>query len=96
MLNKSIAYRLSVYISFAVVGVFMAFIIIIFIYNQRLVKESIDNDTQNYSMETVGLIRRQLISTQEISRNLADQILYYAEHENTDLILNSVMNKYTF
>ena len=96
MLNKSIAYRLSIYISLAVGGVFMAFIIIIFIYNQHLVKKSIEDEANTISLGTVELVHRQLNSTQEMSNNLAEQILYYAEHKNANSFLQSVMEKNSF
>ena len=93
MFNKSIAYRLSIYISLAVVGVFMAFIIIIFLYNQGIVKKSIENEASKLSAETVGLVRKQLNSTQEISNNLMEQILYYAEHDNVNVLLQNTMDR---
>ncbi len=96
MFNRSIAYRLSIYISLAVGGVFMAFIIIIFIYNQRIVKKSIEDEANKISAETVGLVHQQLNATQEISNNLAEQIIYYAEHKNAEFFLESIMKKYSF
>lgn len=96
MFNKSIAYRLSIYISLSVIGVFMSFIIIIFFYNKHVVTTSIENAANNLSMEAIGLVNRQLISTKEITNNLAEQILYYAEHDNAELILTSILDRYPY
>ncbi len=96
MFNKSIAYRLSIYISIAVVAVFMAFILIIFFHNRNIVKKSIENEANSLSLETVGLVHKQLNTTQEIAKNLSEQILFYAEHENGYLLLNSLMERYSF
>ncbi len=96
MFNKSIAYRLSIYISLAVIGVFMAFIIVIFLYNQKIVIRSIENEASKISTETIGLVQRQLNSTQSITNNLAEQILYYAEHNTAESLLQSMMEKYSY
>ncbi len=96
MFNRSIAYRLSIFISLAVVGVFVAFIIIIYMYNQSLVKKSIEDEANKISTETVNYVHRQLNSTQETANNLAEQILYYSEHGNANLFLQSIMEKYPF
>ena len=96
MFNKSIAYRLSIFISLAVVAVFLAFIIVIYVNYQDMVLESIENKANKLSMETVSLVHKQLISTQEITKNIADQFVYYAEHNNEDLLINSIMDRYSF
>ena len=96
MFNRSIAYRLSIFISLAVVAVFMTFIIVIYIYNQRIVIKSIENEANNLSLETVALVHQQLNLTQETTKNLAEQILYYSEHENGDLLLRSTIERYPF
>ena len=43
MFNKSIAYRLSIFISLAVISVFIAIIIISYLFNSNNLKENIEN-----------------------------------------------------
>ena len=96
MFNKSIAYRLSIYISLAVVAVFIVFIIIIGIFNSKIVNENIEITAINESSQIIMIVEKQLISTKEISLNISEQILYYANNNDVDLFLGKLMEKYTY
>lgn len=96
MFDKSIAYRLSVLISLAVISVFIAFIIITFIFNNTLVTSNIESQSKTVSSKVILDVDRQIITTQEVSQNIADQVLYYAKNADLYLLLKMVMNKYPF
>lgn len=94
MFNKSIAYRLSIYISLAVVGVFIAFIILTSVYNSRIIKENIKNKAIGLSSEVIMKVEKNLIMTSEISSNIAQQILFYNQHDNAELLISTFMEKH--
>ncbi|HYQ57467.1 MAG TPA: SpoIIE family protein phosphatase [Draconibacterium sp.] len=96
MLNKSIAYQLSVYISLSVIGVFIAFIGIFFLFNQTLIKESVTNKAITQSSEVNGSVRRHVLTTSEIAGNVADQIIFYSQQDHADFFIKSLVDKYSF
>nr|WP_319266673.1 SpoIIE family protein phosphatase [uncultured Draconibacterium sp.] len=96
MLNKSIAYQLSVYISLAVIGVFIAFIGIFFFFNQTLIKDSVKNKAMSQSTEVSGSVQRYLVTTSEVAGNIADQVIFYGQQDHADLFIQSLVIKYPF
>lgn len=96
MINKSIAYRLSIYVSLAVIAVFLAFILLSYNYNQKLIKENITNQAKGQSMGVIMQIEKLLVSTREITSNISGQILYYDKNGDTDLFVKALMAKYPY
>jgi phosphoserine phosphatase RsbU/P len=96
MFNKSIAYRLSIFISLAVTIVFIVFIIILFYFNQRLLRENIENRAISLSSVANSKISRNILTAREVTMNVAEQIIYYNEHNNVGVLLSMVMEKYKF
>lgn len=96
MLNKSIAYQLSVYISLAVIGVFIAFIGIFFFFNQTLIKDSVKNKAMSQSTGVSGSVQRYLVTTSEVAGNIADQVIFYGQQDHADLFIQSLVIKYPF
>lgn len=94
MLNKSIAYRLSVYISLAVVAVFVAFIAMAYAFNSRIVKSNIENKAIGMSVEPIKQVEIKIVSTKEVAANIANQALFYHSNNNLQLLLSMVMEKY--
>lgn len=96
MLNKSIAYRLSVYVSLAVISVFVAFIGIYIFFQLGILKDKIQNDSISLSSTVQSTVGRLAVTTQEVCTNVSSQIVFYAQHDHTDLILKDVLIKYDF
>ncbi len=96
MLNKSIAYRLSIYISLAVIGVFIAFIAIYFLFNQRFIKENVQNKAITLTNEVKFNVDVLVVTTQEITSNLSEQIAFYGNQDHADDFIKSLMKKYPF
>ncbi|QIA08253.1 SpoIIE family protein phosphatase [Draconibacterium halophilum] len=96
MLNKSIAYQLSVYISLAVIGVFITFIGIFFLFNQTLIEDSVKNKAMSQSAHVTSSVQRYIITTSEIAGNIADQVIFYGQQDHADLFIQSLVNKYQF
>lgn len=96
MINKSIAYRLSVYISLAVISVFLAFIVIAYYFNSNLIKRTIEDEAINMGNKALMLGERQLISAKEITSNVSNQALFFAKHNEVEFFVRQLMDKYPF
>jgi len=96
MFNKSIAYRLSIYISLAVIGVFMAFILFAFFFNSTIIKDNIENKATALGSQVLMISEKQLVSTREITSNISEQVLYYAQHNDVEFLVTKLMSKYPF
>lgn len=96
MIKKSISYKLSIYISLAVISIFMLFIIITYVFNQQILRDNIEQRAIGLSMKVNSKVSKQLISTEEIATNLAHQALYYAQNDDAELLISGVMKRYQF
>lgn len=96
MFNKSIAYRLSIYISLAVVAVFLVFIFIAYVFNNNILKSNVENKAIGLGYQAMMLGERQLVSTKEITSNISEQVLYFANHNDVDFLISKLMDKYHF
>ncbi len=96
MVDKSIAYRLSFFISIAVIVVFIAIIVVYFVLNQRLIRENIGYKAVGLSTEVSSVINREIISIKKLSANLAEQANYYKNNNDIEELLNQVTNKYPY
>lgn len=96
MLNKSLAYRLSIYISLAVVAVFIAFIVIYFLFNMKIIEENVDNKAISSSAEVTANIKKYVVTTQEVTQNVADQIIFYDQKDYVQPFVDHLLKKYPF
>ena len=96
MLDKSIAYRLSIYISLAVISVFISFIIINFLFNYNLITENIQYKAEISSNEVTSRVQQYVATTQEITKNIADQIIFYNEKHALQNYIENILQKYPF
>jgi len=96
MFNKSIAYKLSIYISLAVIGVFIIFIIASYFFNQRLLRENIENRAIGMSLKINEVIIKNVATTREVALNISEQVIYYNQNNDVDKLLSMVLNKYPF
>lgn len=96
MFNKSIAYKLSIYISLAVIGVFLIFITASYFFNQNLLRNNIQNRAIGMSSKINGFVNQNVTITREVALNISEQIIYYSRNNDAELLLEMVMNKYPF
>ncbi|MCK3686151.1 SpoIIE family protein phosphatase [Maribellus sp. YY47] len=96
MLDKSLAYRLSIYISLAVVTVFIAFIVIYFLFNMKIIEENIDNKAISASAEVMTDIKKYVITTKELTQNVADQVIFYDQKDYVQPFIDHLLRKYPF
>ena len=96
MINKSIAYRLSIYISIAVIVVFLAFMAITYFFNHRIIKESIQDVATGLSSKLITSVEEQLVATREVTSNVSNQTIFYSEQNHSDLLISGIMDRYPF
>jgi len=96
MFNKSIAYRLSIFISLAIITVFMIFIAIAYSFNSAILKSNIENKALELSQGAMNIAEKQLSTTREVSFNISDQVLYFAKNNETEQLLTKLMKNYPF
>jgi phosphoserine phosphatase RsbU/P len=96
MIDKSLAYRLSFYISLAVISVFVVFIIAYFLLNQRLLRENIENKAIGLNAEVNSVVNRQIVSTKEVTENIALQFHYYSSNHYVEPLLSSIIVRYPY
>ena len=96
MFNKSIAYRLSIFISLAVISVFIAIIIISYLFNSNNLKENIENKAIGLSSKVIMEVDEQLVSSREIASNISEQIVFLEHFQSADKLMVSLMSKYSY
>ncbi len=96
MFNKSIAYRLRIYISLAVILVFLVFLVTNFMLNRNLLRNSIEDKAIGYSSEVNSVINRNVVTSKEVAGNVADQIFFYLEHHAVGSLFEVLLKKYPF
>lgn len=96
MVDRSIGYRLSFYVSVAVILVFIAFIIAYFLFNQRLLKENIESRAIGLSVEVNAAVTNEVLSTKELTVHASEQILYYYRNGDVELLLKQMISKHPF
>ncbi len=96
MFNKSIAYQLGIYISLAVISVFVAFITISYLFNRSTMRQHIESKAIGESTKITAQVKKLVVTTSEVSSNLSQQILFYNAHNKAEMLLSCVMQKYPF
>lgn len=96
MFNKSIAYQLGIYISLAVISVFVAFITISYLFNRNIMRHHIESKAIAESAKITAEVKKHVVTTQEVSSNLSQQILFYNAHNEAEMLISGVMQKYPF
>ncbi len=96
MVDKSIGYRLSFQISVAVIMVFIAFIVAYFLFNQRLLRENIENKAIGLSSEVTSIINLEISSTIEATANASKQVPYFYRNGDLEQLLKQMVSTYSF
>lgn len=96
MFDKSISYRITIFVTLAVISVFLAFIIVNYFYNQRLLKDNIENHAIGLSTEVNSTVSQYIISTREIALNISEQVEYYSKNGDVELLITMIMQKYDY
>lgn len=91
-MNKTrISYRLSIYILSTTIVVISAIVLLNYRYTKRMLMQRIEESVINQSELIINRVARQIVSAQEITRNVANQSLYYLKHNDLEFFLKNVL-----
>src|SRR3989339_366494 len=91
-MNKTrISFRLSIYILSTTIVVISAIVLLNYNYTKRMLMQHIEESAINQSELIINRIARQIITAQEITRNVANQSLYYLKHNDLEFFLKNVL-----
>lgn len=91
MNKKRISYRLSIYIFTIAVIVMSAIVLINYEYSKRLLMGHIEENAINQSKLIINEVSRPIVTSQEITRNVANQALYYLKNDDLEFFLKQVL-----
>lgn len=74
----------------------MAFIIFSFYFNSGIVKDNIINKATALGAQVLMIGEKQLVSTREITSNISEQAIYFAQHDDVNIFVETLMAKYSF
>ena len=96
MSDKPTAYRLSIYLSFATICVFVAFIFIVYNYNRNLLYDNINKNAVSLSSQVKLNVKSNIITTREISSNISTQIDFYVHNNSIEQFLTGLLKRYEY
>ena len=91
MNKKRISYRLSIYILSISIVVISAIVLLNYNYTKRMLMQRIEESTISQSELIINRIARHIVRAQEITRNVANQSLYYHKHNDLGLFIKNVL-----
>lgn len=91
MNKKGILYRLSIYIFSATVAIISVIVFLNYNFSKRMLMQHIEESAINQSELIIHKIARQIIRAQEITRNVANQSLYYLKNDDLIFFLKNVL-----
>ena len=91
MNKKRISYRLSIYILSTTIVVISAIVLLNYRYTKRMLMQHIEESAINKSELIISSVAKQVVRSQEITRNVANQSLYYLKHNDLRFFLKNVL-----
>ncbi|WP_423127640.1 SpoIIE family protein phosphatase [Gaoshiqia sp. Z1-71] len=92
MNNRSIAFQLSIYILTAVTLVITVIVFLNYNFSKKIIIQRIEESATLQSELITNQISRNVVATQEITQNVAYQIVYYNQHGDLEFFLKQVLN----
>ncbi|HNX78970.1 MAG TPA: SpoIIE family protein phosphatase [Prolixibacteraceae bacterium] len=96
MSDKSLAYRLGIYISLAVMGVFIIFMFLLVNFHIRNRKLSNEDKAKVLNSNIIRDIRDRLIQTEALARQVQLQSDFYLRHDGIPELLTDILDEYEF
>jgi sigma-B regulation protein RsbU (phosphoserine phosphatase) len=91
MYKRSIAFQLGVYVLTAVVVVISMIVLINYKHSKKIIMEKIEEAATHQASLIINEIARNVVNTQEVTRNVANQALYYHSHSDLQMFLHQVV-----
>ncbi|PIF02084.1 MAG: hypothetical protein CR996_01350 [Draconibacterium sp.] len=96
MFNRSISYRLGVFVSIAVIAVYLTFILIFFWYNRKFAVKAIETEAIGHSNDATMLISSQLSTLRDVTNRLAEGVPVFYENGEIEKLLQPVMDEFEY
>src|SRR5690554_2805277 len=94
MVDKSIAYRLSLFISIAVIIVFITFVFAYFLFSRNIFRENIEYKVIGFSVELSHKLNSNFQNVRNLSVNLSQQIKKAENEPDIEKILKESINQF--
>lgn len=91
MNKRSIAFQIGLYVLTAVVIIISLIVFINYKHSRKILMDNIEEGAIHQSSLIINQITRNVVNTQEITRNVANQVLYYQAHDDLDFFLYQVV-----
>jgi len=89
--KKRISYRLSISILSTTVIVFSVIVVLNYNFSKRMLMQHIEDSAINKSGLIISQMAKHIVTAQEITRNVANQAVYYYRHNDLEYFLKNVM-----
>ncbi|MGQ7869948.1 SpoIIE family protein phosphatase [Sunxiuqinia sp. sy24] len=91
MNKRSIAFQLGIYVSVAVVIVISLIVFINYKHSRKIIMAKIEEVAIHQSSLIINEISKSVVTNQEVTRNVANQALYYHSHGDLQFFLHEVV-----
>ena len=91
MNKRSIAFQLGIYVSAAVVVVISLIVFINYKHSRKIIMGKLEEVAIHQSSLIVNEISKHVVNSQEVTRNVANQALYYHSHGDLQFFLHEVV-----
>jgi sigma-B regulation protein RsbU (phosphoserine phosphatase) len=89
--RKGISYQLSIYIVSATIIVVGVMVYLNYNFSKHILRQKIEESAVNQSNIVISRVTRYTATAQEISRNVAAQVLYYHKNGDLEMFLANVL-----
>lgn len=96
MTDKPAAYQLGIYISAVFIIVFGIFTYWSFSYNKSLIRKNAENNAKSISTQIIGKVNEKIITVEEITESLSQQLSYIHSISDLDHILRNLLNRHNY
>ena len=91
LINRSILFQLSVYILVTVMLVISIVAYLTYDFTRKILIDKIEQNAIFQSQNLTSQISRNIVTVQEITRNISSQVLYYDGHGDLETFLSQVL-----
>lgn len=96
MTDKPAAYQLGIYISAVFIIVFGIFTYWSFSYNKSLIRKNAENNAKSISAQIIGKVNEKIITVEEITESLSQQLSYIHSISDLDHILGNLLTRHNY
>ena len=92
MNQKGISFRLNSQLTTIAIIIIASVVYLNYHFSNKILIKKIEEGAINQSNLVISGIARVTVGTQEIARNVSNQVLYYNMHGDLDFFLNQILN----